>query len=175
MWEFELSANDQTDYVIALGSNLGDRMQNIEAALFALETHPRIQIVRSSNVYETAPWGDLKQEPFYNSCVRIKTPLTPSALLDLCLTTEICMGRVRDKKWGPRLIDLDIVWWSRGWVNTERLTIPHPLAYTRAFVLVPLSELGDDIKIKRCDAATLLESLDQSECSIVPCFRTQTR
>lgn len=167
MLEFELNANDHTDYVIALGSNLGDRRQNIETALSALQDHPLIAVVQSSNIYETAPWGDLNQGAFYNACVRIKSGLTPAALLDFCLATEGSMGRTRDEKWGPRLIDLDIVWWSGGKVDIENLTIPHPFAHMRAFVLVPLFELGDDIKINNCTAIVLLETLDQAECSKV--------
>ena len=170
-----MSANDQTNYVIALGSNLGNRQQNIEIALLALEDHPLIQIVQSSHIYETPPWGDLNQGPFYNACVRIKTGLAPDALLDFCLATEVSMGRERDKKWGPRLIDLDIVWWSGGKVETEYLTVPHPYAHARAFVLVPMAELGDDIKIQESTAIVLLESLDQSECSRVPHFRAHKR
>jgi 2-amino-4-hydroxy-6-hydroxymethyldihydropteridine diphosphokinase len=162
-----LSANDQTDYVVALGSNLGDRRQNLRTALSALQAHPAIEVVQSSHIYETPPWGDLNQWAFYNACVRIKTPLTPDALLEFCLTTEVSIGRMRDKKWGPRLIDLDIVWWSGGKVETEHLTIPHPFADIRAFVLVPLSELGDDIKINHCTATVLLETLDQAECAKV--------
>ncbi|MEL6860160.1 MAG: 2-amino-4-hydroxy-6-hydroxymethyldihydropteridine diphosphokinase, partial [Pseudomonadota bacterium] len=162
-----MSANDQTDYVIALGSNLGDRRQNLETALSRLEDHPLIQLVQASHIYETPPWGDLNQGAFYNACVRIKTRLSPDALLEFCLGTEVSMGRMRDKKWGPRLIDLDIVWWSGGKVDTDHLTIPHPFAHIRAFVLVPLSELGDDIKINHCTAIVLLETLEEAECSKV--------
>ncbi|MEL6860152.1 MAG: 2-amino-4-hydroxy-6-hydroxymethyldihydropteridine diphosphokinase, partial [Pseudomonadota bacterium] len=167
MWEFELNANDQTDYVIALGSNLGDRRQNLETALSRLEDHPLIQLVQASHIYETPPWGDLNQGAFYNACVRINTRLSPDALLEFCLATELSMGRMRDKKWGPRLVDLDIVWWSGGKVETDHLTIPHPFARIRAFVLVPLSELGDDIKINHCTAIVLLETLEEAECSKV--------
>jgi len=167
MWEFELSANAQTDYVIALSSNLGNRRQNLETALVRLQDHPLIQLVQTSHIYETPPWGDLNQGAFYNACVRIKTGLTPDALLEFCLATEVSMGRMRDKKWGPRLIDLDIVWWSGGKVDTDHLTIPHPFAHIRAFVLVPLSELGDDIKINHCTAIVLLETLEEAECSKV--------
>ena len=164
MWGFELSAKDQTNYVIALGSNLGDRQKNIEAALVALADHPLIQILQSSHIYETPPWGELNQGAFYNACVRIKTDLTPGALLDYCQAIEVSMGRVRDKKWGPRLIDLDIVWWSGGKVETEHLTIPHAYATARSFVLLPMAELGADIKIQESTVITLLKSLDQSQC-----------
>lgn len=154
---------EMTDYIIGLGSNLGDRQSNIDRAIDALNERSYVTVLKRSYMYETAPWGDLNQPAFYNACVRIKSTLTASQLLNLCLDIEHAMGRMRRRKWGPRLIDLDIVWSDGPSVQTKQLQIPHAYAHHRAFVLIPLIDVGRDAQIEGQLPETHLEFLPREE------------
>jgi 2-amino-4-hydroxy-6-hydroxymethyldihydropteridine diphosphokinase len=126
---------------LGLGSNVGDRRANLQAAVEELWVHG-VQAMGSSSVYETAPWGVLDQRDFLNACVCVETDLEPESLLDACKAIEHALGRepggVRN---GPRPIDLDILLLDEIEMDTDRLTIPHPRLTERTFVLVPLLEL----------------------------------
>ena len=131
--------------VLGLGTNIGDRYKNIEDAMECLTLVPGIKVLRTSSVYETAPWGYTEQRSFYNSVVEIETTLTPNALLGVCLGVEAGMGRVREFKNGPRIIDIDVLVCEGVVSDTDELKLPHPRIGERAFVLVPLKELYDDM------------------------------
>ncbi len=133
--------------VLGLGTNIGDRYKNIEDAMECLSLVPGIEILRTSSVYETAPWGYTEQRSFYNSAVEIETTLTPNALLGVCLGIEAGMGRVREFKNGPRIIDIDVLVCEGVISDTDELKLPHPRIGERAFVLVPLKELYDDMDV----------------------------
>lgn len=133
--------------VLGIGTNIGDRYDNIESATESLALVPNITVLRSSSVYETAPWGYTEQRSFYNSVVEIDTTLTPHALLGVCLGIEAGMGRVREFKNGPRIIDIDVLVYEGVSTDTEELRLPHPLIGERDFVLVPLKELYDDMNV----------------------------
>ena len=133
--------------VLGIGTNIGDRYNNIESAIESLALIPAITVLRSSSVYETAPWGYLEQSSFYNCVVEIDTSLTPNALLGVCLGIEAAMGRVREFKNGPRIIDIDVLVYEGASSDTEELRLPHPLIGERDFVLVPLKELYDDMDV----------------------------
>lgn len=133
--------------VLGIGTNIGDRYNNIESAIESLALVPAITVLRSSSVYETAPWGYLEQRSFYNCVVEIDTSLTPNALLGVCLGIEAAMGRVREFKNGPRIIDIDVLVYEGASSDTEELRLPHPLIGERDFVLVPLKELYDDMDV----------------------------
>lgn len=133
--------------VIGLGTNIGNRKENILNAYAALEKVPGIQILRNSSVYETKPWGYTEQAPFYNSVIEVETTLPPHALLGVCLGIEAAMGRIRSFKNGPRIIDLDLLVFEGAVIEDENLTVPHPRIGERAFVLMPVSELFPDMNI----------------------------
>lgn len=127
--------------VIALGTNLGDRIGNINLAVRALSRLPGIKITAGSAVYETEPVGMLDQPKFYNAVVLVETSLSPSALLGACLGIEAAMGRVRQEKDGPRIIDLDVLLYEGFRSESFELTLPHPRILERAFVMKPLMDI----------------------------------
>jgi len=129
---------------IALGSNLGDRLKNLEAAIAAMR--PAIQPVTCSSVYETPPWGYLDQPKFLNQVVRAETDLSPEELLDHLKGIEIKLGRVETFRNGPRKVDLDILFYDDLVFDSSRLKIPHPRLSGRAFVLLPLAQLAPHLR-----------------------------
>ncbi|MDP9243108.1 MAG: 2-amino-4-hydroxy-6-hydroxymethyldihydropteridine diphosphokinase [Actinomycetota bacterium] len=126
---------------IGLGSNLGDRLQNLEAAVQALSETPGIRVVHSSSVYETAPVGGPPQGDYLNAVLEIETGLKPRELLAALQEVERKLGRVRDERFGPRTIDVDLLTYHDDVIDEPDLQIPHPRMHERAFVLVPLAEL----------------------------------
>ena len=131
---------------LCLGSNIEDRVSYIQQATNLLVESKLINIIRSSTLYETEPWGNKEQPWFLNAVIEVKTTLEPRELLDLCLTVESKLGRVRDnsEKWGARKIDIDILLYGDLIYEDEKLTIPHKHLQDRAFALVPLLELIPD-------------------------------
>jgi 2-amino-4-hydroxy-6-hydroxymethyldihydropteridine diphosphokinase len=126
---------------------MGDRQASLRQAVEALGSHPCIEVVRSSKLYETEPVGFKEQDPFLNSVLGIRTCLSPHDLLDAVHQVEDEMGRVRTMKWGPRVIDIDILIYNNAREESERLVIPHPRMLERAFVLVPLAEIAPDLEL----------------------------
>jgi len=121
---------------LLLGSNLGDRLKNLS------EARNRIgSVLQSSAIYATAAWGKTEQPDFFNQAIEIKSVLDPEALLQRILDLEIDMGRVRTEKWGPRTIDIDILFYGDIVIDTKDLTIPHPEIQNRKFALEPLAEI----------------------------------
>ncbi len=131
---------------LGLGSNLGKRLGNIRSAIAALEQVPGIVIIKVSSVYETDPMGNVNQPKFLNSVVEIETRLPATELLLTLQRIEKHMGRKRQRKDEPRIIDLDILYCDQLIVDTKELSIPHPEAAKRAFVLIPLSEIAPNFK-----------------------------
>jgi 2-amino-4-hydroxy-6-hydroxymethyldihydropteridine diphosphokinase len=131
---------------IAIGSNLGDRVENCRRAVDLVTSDKgSVTLIRSSSFYETEPWGVAGQGPFINSVIEVRTGLSPVALLGFLKSVELEMGRTTQPvRWGPRLIDLDIIFYGDKVVKDEGLVVPHPYAHERAFVLVPLSEIAPD-------------------------------
>jgi 2-amino-4-hydroxy-6-hydroxymethyldihydropteridine diphosphokinase len=127
---------------LALGSNLGDRMVNLAQALMLISADAAIQ--RCSRVFETPPWGYLDQPPFYNMVIEVETGLKPLELLRNLKHIEKEMGRLESVRYGPRLIDLDILFYDEIELHTPQLDIPHPRIAERAFVLAPLADLAAD-------------------------------
>jgi 2-amino-4-hydroxy-6-hydroxymethyldihydropteridine diphosphokinase len=132
---------------LGLGTNLGRRPQNLSQALRMLGISPAVQFVRSSSVYETAPWGYTDQPRFLNCAVEVSTRLSPAELLDLVKRIEREQGRQENFRYGPRLIDIDILLYGRDTIHLRRpdLQVPHRHMTERAFVLVPLSEIAPDM------------------------------
>jgi 2-amino-4-hydroxy-6-hydroxymethyldihydropteridine diphosphokinase len=141
-----LCCNSRVIAYIGLGSNLGERHENIREALKLLEASGTVRVLKVSSSYETAPVGYTEQGMFINACAEIETSLTPAELLALCQETESRLGRVRSIKWGPRTIDLDILLYGETVIDTPELKVPHPLMHERDFVLVPLCEIAPDAR-----------------------------
>lgn len=125
---------------LSLGTNLGDRAANLRSAISALA--PSMRVVRESSIYETAPWGFEDQSHFLNMVVEAETDLAPLDLLKYLKTLETELGRTPTFRYGPRLIDLDILFYDELILQKPELTIPHPRLHERAFVLVPLADLA---------------------------------
>jgi 2-amino-4-hydroxy-6-hydroxymethyldihydropteridine diphosphokinase len=131
---------------LGLGSNLGDRLANLQRAVEMLGTTDGVTVVRSSRIYETAPVGP-PQPDYLNAVVEVQTTLEPHDHLDAGLEVERRMGRVRPERWGPRVIDVDVLTFGEHEIDEPGLIVPHPRMHDRAFVLIPLLELAADPKL----------------------------
>lgn len=127
---------------LGLGSNLGDRDAHLNDAIAALCASDAICVTAQSSVLETAPVGNEDQGMFLNAVVEIETTLSPLQLMRTCLEIEMQQGRVRDEKWGPRTIDIDILFFSDQLIQEAGLEVPHPEVQKRSFVLIPLVEIA---------------------------------
>lgn len=132
---------------VGLGSNLGDRLANLQQAVDLLAAAPRVRVDALSSVYETAPVGGPEQGSFLNMAARLATRLSPRGLLATCLGVERALGRVRAERWGPRSIDVDILLYGGRVVAAPGLQIPHPRLRERPFVLIPLIEVAPGMRL----------------------------
>jgi len=135
---------DGIEVGLGLGGNVGDPVRAIEAAIAALGARDVVAIASVSSLYRTAPWGGVPQPDYANACVVGATRLAPLALLDAVKTIERDLGRVDTVRWGPRVIDIDILYYDDASFADERLVLPHRELLRRAFVLVPLAEIAPD-------------------------------
>ncbi|MEU5775376.1 2-amino-4-hydroxy-6-hydroxymethyldihydropteridine diphosphokinase [Streptomyces venezuelae] len=135
--------------VISLGSNLGNRLETLQGAVDALEDTPGLRVKAVSPVYETEPWGvDPGTQPsYFNAVVVVKTTLPPASLLERAQAVEEAFHRVRDERWGPRTIDVDIVAYADVVSDDPTLTLPHPRAHERAFVLAPWHDVEPEAQL----------------------------
>lgn len=147
---------------LALGGNVGDVEQAFRTSLAALRAHAHVSVLKESAIYRTPPWGKTDQPDFLNMAAEIETDLSAHDLLDLCLTIERASGRVREERWGPRTIDLDIIAYDDQTIADERLTVPHPHAHERAFVLAPMADLAPDLMIAGKSVRDWLAQVDAS-------------
>lgn len=134
---------DMTNIYLLLGTNLGNKLKNLERVAELLIAN-RIAIRRESSIYETAAWGIENQPSFLNQVLVIETSKSPEKLLELINKIEVEMGRVRTEKWGERLIDVDLLYYGAQIIETEKLTVPHPEIQNRRFTLLPLAEITPD-------------------------------
>jgi 2-amino-4-hydroxy-6-hydroxymethyldihydropteridine diphosphokinase len=153
---------------VALGSNLGDRTGAFEGVIRAIERDPALEIEAASPVYETDPVGPGDQRPYLNAVVRLRTSLEPTELLDWLLDLERRLGRDRSEgaiRWGPRVIDLDVLFYGNLCIETERLVVPHPRIEERAFVLAPMADIAPDYvhPVLSRDIASLVASCKDLE------------
>lgn len=130
---------------IGLGSNIGDKEQNLALARQSIAQIEGTSITGESSIYRTDPWGKTDQDDFLNQVVEIETELKPLELLSVLLNIEIKMGRQRVEKWGPRIIDLDVLLFGDEILDEPELKVPHPYMFERLFVLLPLMEINPDI------------------------------
>ncbi|MET7477102.1 2-amino-4-hydroxy-6-hydroxymethyldihydropteridine diphosphokinase [Streptomyces sp. NPDC005648] len=135
--------------VISLGANLGNRLETLQGAIDALEDTPGVRVKAVSPVYETEPWGvDPGSQPsYFNAVVLLKTTLPPSSLLERAHAVEEAFHRVRDERWGARTLDVDIVAYDGVLSDDPQLTLPHPRAHERAFVLVPWHDVDPEAQL----------------------------
>ncbi|NWK84882.1 2-amino-4-hydroxy-6-hydroxymethyldihydropteridine diphosphokinase [Staphylococcus sp. GSSP0090] len=130
---------------LGLGSNVGDRLAQLETAISILNDKDGITVTQTSLIYETDPVGYVDQPQFLNQCIEIQTTLNPKALLKACLDTEQQLHRVRDIRWGPRTLDVDILLYGNQIINEAELIVPHPRMLERSFVLIPLNDIATHV------------------------------
>lgn len=154
---------------IALGSNLGDSRAILEGALAALDNTPGIALYRHSSWYQTAPVGP-PQPDYLNGCALLRVQLAPQELLEILLGIERQFGRHRRERWGPRILDLDLLLYDRLVLETPGLQLPHPHMKERAFVLVPLAEIAPDWiePVSGSAIAALAREVDSSGVRLLP-------
>lgn len=156
-----MSGRSKAVAFLGLGGNLGDPQQAMASALHSLDSTPDIRVIAVSAVYRTPPWGKTDQPDFLNAVAKLETTLQPRELLARCLDAERALKRVRDERWGPRSIDLDILWFDGRAVSEPGLDIPHPRMLDRAFVLVPLAEIAPNLDLSGASAAEHAAKIDQ--------------
>jgi 2-amino-4-hydroxy-6-hydroxymethyldihydropteridine diphosphokinase len=129
--------------VLGLGANLGERLRALQRAVDLLDAEPGIVVRRSSRIWETAPIGP-EQPDFLNAVVEIETTLRPLEVLAACQRAEQALGRTREVRWGPRTLDVDVLFYGDVAVDLPELVVPHPRLTERAFVILPLLDLRSD-------------------------------
>lgn len=150
---------------LGLGSNLGDRQENLALARERISENIG-EIVSQSGIYETAAWGLKEQDDFLNQVICLTTKYKPSVLLEKILAVEQSMGRIREVKWGARTIDIDILYYNDAIIKLDNLTIPHPFIQERRFVMGPLAEIAPEFVhpvLEQTNAALLEACTDTSE------------
>lgn len=143
---------------LGLGTNLGNRLANLQKAVDELP--PQVNVRRASSIYESEPWGYTDQPSFLNQVLEVETGLPPTALLEYLKQIEQKLGRKPTFRYGPRLIDIDILFWGDQVIDLPSLAIPHPRLPERAFMLVPLAEIAPDLR-HPASHKTVLEMLSQ--------------
>lgn len=156
------STSEPSEAYIALGANLGDREETLMEAVRRLDRSPDVTVLECSNLYETEPVGYVDQPLFLNMAVRVRTRLDAYGLLHVMQRIEKELGRVRHIRWGPRTVDLDLIWMEGRRENTEELILPHPRMEERLFVLVPLKDIvpADETSGLQAILSAALERLD---------------
>lgn len=160
----------KNEVYISLGSNLGNRIENLKSSLALME--PEISVKEISPVYETPPWGYTSQPAFLNQVIQGETYLTPAELLVFLKFIERRMGRVLTFLYGPRIIDLDILFYDDLIINTPDLKIPHPRIAERAFVLVPLFDISPEYEHPE-SGVTVSEMLKELEIDEINKFEIE--
>ena len=157
-----MPGRSETRAYLGLGGNLGDPAAAMAAALRALDAHEAVSVAFVSSLYRTPPWGVTDQPDFLNAVAAVDTTLSARELLELCLATERALKRVRAERWGPRLIDMDILVFGTGTIDEDGLQVPHPRMAGRAFVLAPLAEIAPELYVTGRTAAERLAEVDDS-------------
>lgn len=148
--------------LLGLGSNIGDKVANIAEAIDLLTASGDLRLIARSRDWRTPPWGVTDQDWFVNACIAVSTRLPPRLLLDRCQAVERSMGRVRLVRWGPRVIDVDILTYSDVRMSDPDLVLPHPRIAERAFVLGPLADIAPHLEIGGRSVTDLLAAADRT-------------
>jgi len=155
--------------VISLGSNIGDKFSYLQSAVNEINELSDSEILICSSVYKTKPVGFEDQEDFLNAVLILETAFNAEELLMKLLIIELNLGRERSIKWGPRTIDLDLIDYEKLVLNSDKLTLPHPRAYERCFVLKPWNEIDDSAEITgRGKVNQILENMDCNGVEVFP-------
>ena len=154
---------------IGVGSNLADPRAQVERALQNIARLPQSRLLRSSRLYRSAPWGMLDQPEFVNAATAIETELSPQALMQALLAIERDAGRDRNgERWGPRILDLDLLLYGALTLAEPGLQLPHPRLHERAFVLLPLAEIAPHLDVPgRGPISALLANIDTADCHLI--------
>lgn len=147
---------------LGLGGNLGDPIRAMGAALRAIDADPASRVTAVSGLYRTPPWGKTDQPDFINATAEIATTRSARSLLELCLETERGLKRVRKERWGPRIVDLDVLVYGDLAITEPGLHIPHPRMLERAFVMVPLAETAPRLVLSGRTVAEWTQDLDRA-------------
>jgi 2-amino-4-hydroxy-6-hydroxymethyldihydropteridine diphosphokinase len=156
----------ETTAYLSLGSNMGDRAEQLETALAAINKIPATRIVNKSPIYESKPWGKTDQPDFLNLAVEISTQLDPQKLLRHCKDIEVRQGRIEGEKWGPRPIDVDVLLYGTRQIRTASLVVPHLHLWDRAFVLRPLADIAPNLR--SADGTFISDWLEKPEIASQP-------
>lgn len=154
--------------IVALGSNLGDRFDYLQKALNEINEISDTEVLDISNVYETLPVGGPEQGNYLNAVISVKTDFSAEEFLLKLLLIELNLGRERTTNWGPRTIDLDLIWFDNQEVDSENLTLPHPRAHERCFVIKPWSDIDNESLLNGNKIKDLLQDLDCSGVNLFP-------
>lgn len=147
-------------YILSVGTNMGDRKQNIENAINALNNIPYTDVIKVSSIYETEPVGYLRQDNFYNAVMLVESQFEPHEMLGICMGIESGFGRVRAFQNGPRILDLDLILAENQSIDTRNLEVPHPRYHERRFVLEPMLEMFPDGEIFGINFEQYIEKID---------------
>ena len=158
----------QARVVLALGGNVGDKVASLRRALRAIASDPEIELTAVSRFYRTPPWGKTDQDWFVNACALGRTSLEPKALLERVKALEVELGRAPTERWGPRVIDIDLIAYGEVTLKSERLTLPHPELFNRAFVLAPLAEIAPDLVIAGVRVGEAAARLSAETAEVLP-------
>jgi 2-amino-4-hydroxy-6-hydroxymethyldihydropteridine diphosphokinase len=152
------------DALIGIGSNTGAKAENVLRAIALLCADGAVRLVAKSRLYRSAPWGILDQDWFVNAAVAVATDAGPHELLKRCLAVEDLMGRVRAVKWGPRVVDVDVLTYRGQAIDTADLKVPHPFIEQRSFVLLPLLDIAPLERVRGRTVKSLATETDTSDC-----------
>jgi len=161
---------DDVEALLGLGGNVGDVRPTLDRAVALFADGTQVKLIARSSDYRTPPWGVTGQPPFINCAVAVETALSPNALLGRALSVERALGRdrSREQRWGPRLIDVDLLAYDDLSLNEPDLVLPHPRLFERAFVLVPLAEIAPDRLIAGRRVREALAQLDATGVTRLP-------
>ena len=156
--------------LVALGGNVGDVRDTLDRAIAAFCDDEEVCLLARSSDYRTPPWGVTDQPPFVNLCIAVETGLTPHALLARAQAVERALGRERrkERRWGPRPIDIDLLAYDDLALDSPDLTLPHPRLFERAFVLVPLAEIAAERMIGGIKVSDALARIDRTGIELLP-------
>lgn len=153
---------------LGLGGNIGEPVAAMAASIRALDAHEEIAVAAVSSLYRTPPWGLADQPDFFNAVIGVDTQLSPRALLEFCLETERTLKRVRAERWGPRLIDIDLLLFADQAIDEDGLKVPHPRMAQRAFVLAPLAEIAPQLDLDGQTISQRLSAMDRAGIERLP-------
>ncbi|GBD49433.1 2-amino-4-hydroxy-6-hydroxymethyldihydropteridine diphosphokinase [Methylopila sp. Yamaguchi] len=152
---------------LGFGSNVGDKVDNLRAAMAQAFDGSKIRFVAASSIWRTAPWGYVDQDWFANACAVGQTEMSPEEALAWTQSVEQDLGRAKTFRWGPRTIDVDILYLGDAKIASERLIVPHKEMFNRAFVLAPLAEIRPELVLDGVSIATATSAIDRQDLEII--------